>query len=90
MKIAGPPRKIDIDEYRDFASYKSISPGHRRVIMRANIRLSFATAASCMFIQSLPLFIALVAEIETGIIWVGSDLDVADAAETICVFICDD
>jgi len=37
--------------------------------MRADIRHAFATAASCMFIQSLLLllFIALVEEIETVI-----------------------
>jgi len=57
VKIAVPSRKIDIDEYRDFASYKSISLKHRHV-----------TAASCMFIQLLLLLIALVAEIEIGII----------------------
>jgi hypothetical protein len=78
VKIALPPRKIDIDEYRDFASYKSISSGHRRAIMRADTRHAFATAASCMFIQSLLLFIALVAEMETDIISVGSNLNAID------------
>jgi len=64
VKIAVPSRKIDIDEYRDFASYKSISLKHRRAIMRADTRIRY----NCIVYVIQLLLIALVVEIEIGII----------------------
>lgn len=70
MKIVALLREIDIDEYRDFASRKSIF----RLDFTARILVA-RSLEPCMFTQSLPLFIALVLErIEAGIISVNLGL----------------
>lgn len=82
VKIGALSRKIDIDEYRDFASRKSIS---LMVPSRDHSLHAFVRAASCMFTQSLPLFIALLAGIESGIISVSLDFDAAHGND-LCLF----